>query len=266
MNRVRGWKWSASAAVVVALVGLATQGARAEGEGASAARQIDCRVERCVALTFDDGPGLYTDKLLKALDQAGARATFFVLGDVSAARPSALRKIAAAGHEIATHTWDHRALPSLTDAQVRSELTRSADVIEKITGTRPELMRPPYGSLSSRVVGILGAREWPIILWSLDPEDWKVRSADTVYRRVIAGTQPGEIVLLHDIHATTVAAVPRILAELADRGYTFVTVSELYNRPLNDGEIYYDRHDAYVGKKAAPMKATAPRPATAPAD
>lgn len=249
MNRAgtkgRGWKWGVRATVTAALLGLASQGAQAQGDRPR--RDIDCRVERCVAITFDDGPGLHTDKLLRALDAAGARATFFVLGDVAAARPTALRKIAVAGHEIATHTWDHEALPRLTDQQVRSELTRSADVIEKITGTRPALMRPPYGSLSSRVIGLLGAREWPIILWSLDPQDWRDRNADTVYRRVIAGTQPGEIVLLHDIHATTVAAVPRILAELSDRGYTFVTVSELYNRPLKNGEVYYDRHDAYIG-------------------
>lgn len=233
--------WGTAGAVAVALLGTASQ-------GAGAARQIDCRVTKCVAITFDDGPGLYTDRLLAALRAADAKATFFVLGDVSAARPAALRKIAAAGHEIATHTWSHRALPSLTDTQVRGQLTRSADVIESITGTRPELMRPPYGSLSSRVVGILGVREWPIVLWDVDPEDWRYKNADTVYRRVLARTAPGSIVLLHDIHATTVAAVPRILTALADRGYTFVTVSELYGRQLTNGVVYYERNDAYVGK------------------
>lgn len=212
---------------------------------------------KCVAITFDDGPGLYTDELLAALRAVDAKATFFVLGDVSAARPAALKKIAAAGHEIANHTWSHRALPSLSDAQVRGELTRSADVIESITGTRPELMRPPYGSLSSRVVGILGLREWPIVLWDVDPEDWRYKHADTVYRRVLARTAPGSIVLLHDIHATTVAAVPRILAELADRGYTFVTVSELYGRQLRNGAVYYDRNDAYVGKAARTVSTAA---------
>ncbi len=256
MDRPRGWKWGVSAALAVALAGAATQGARADGAGTAERRDIDCRVEKCVAITFDDGPGLYTDQLLKYLDDAGARATFFVLGDVSAARPTSLRKIAAAGHEIGTHTWDHRALPSLTDAQVRSELTRSADVIQKITGTRPELMRPPYGSLSSRVIGLLGAREWPIILWDVDPEDWKYKNAGTVYKRVLTLTAPGSIVLLHDIHATTVAAVPRILAALADRGYTFVTVSELYNRPLTDGGVYDDRTDAYVGTPKPAAKKT----------
>ena len=252
MTRRRArWTWGTAGAVALALLGAASQGAGAAG----AARHVDCRVTKCVAITFDDGPGLYTDKLLAALRAADAKATFFVLGDVSAARPAALRRIAAAGHEIANHTWSHRALPSLTDAQVRSQLTRSADVIESITGTRPELMRPPYGSLSSRVVGILGVREWPIVLWDVDPEDWKYKNADTVYRRVLARTAPGSIVLLHDIHATTVAAVPRILAALADRGYTFVTVSELYGRQLTNGAVYYERNDAYVGKAAGAVRA-----------
>lgn len=243
MKRYPRSTWTIGAAVAVCLLGTAAQGAGAAG----AKRAVDCRVQKCVAITFDDGPGLYTDKLLRALDDADARATFFVLGEVSAARPTSLRKIAAAGHEIGTHTWDHRALPTLTDAQIRSELSRSADVIEKITGTRPGLMRPPYGSLSARATGILGAREWPIILWDVDPADWKDRNADIVFKRVLSMTAPGSIVLLHDIHASTVAAVPRILAALADRGYRFVTVSELYNRPLIDGGVYYDRTDAYAG-------------------
>lgn len=245
------------AGALAAVAVLAVAGSGAGAAGASKPRAIDCRVTKCVALTFDDGPGLHTDKLLTALRAHGARSTFFVLGDVSAARPALLRRIAAAGHEIATHTWSHRELPALTDAEVRAQLTRSADVIQNVTGTRPDLMRPPYGSLSSRVRGILGAREWPIILWSYDPEDWKVRDADTVYRRVVAGTRPGSIVLLHDIHATTVAAVPRILAELAGRGYTFVTVSELYGRTLTNGGVYYDRADAYVGR-AGPTVPTGP--------
>ncbi len=255
-----GRKWLASGVAALALVGSAAYGAGA----ASERRSVDCRVAKCVAITFDDGPGLYTDRLLQALDDAGARVTFFVLGDVSAARPAALKKIAAAGHEIATHTWSHRQLTALTDDEVRSQLTRSADLIESLLGTRPTLMRPPYGSVNTRVKTVLGAREWPIILWSLDPEDWKDRNADTVYRRVVNATSPGEIVLLHDIHKTTVDAVPRILATLKARGYTFVTVSELYNRPLVNGGLYFDRHDAYVGPSQAATLAPEPTPAPQP--
>lgn len=247
MNRRRARR-ACLAAVSLALLGAATQGAGAQ----PTQRKIDCRVVKCVAITFDDGPGASLDKLLAFLDAADARATFFVLGEMVAARPTSLRKIAAAGHEIGDHSWDHPELPRLSDDGVRAELTRTADLVEKITGRRPDLMRPPYGEVSARVVGILKAREWPIVQWSVDPEDWKDRDADVVYRRVIAQTRPGSIVLLHDIHPTTVAAVPRILATLADRGYTFVTVSELYGRPLIPGRQYFDRVDAYVPATAKP--------------
>jgi peptidoglycan/xylan/chitin deacetylase (PgdA/CDA1 family) len=249
MNRRRAGH-ACVVAVSLALVGAATQGAGAQ----SSRRDIDCRVVKCVAITFDDGPGASLDRLLAALDAADARATFFVLGEVAAARPTSLRKIAAAGHEIGDHSWDHPELPSLSDDAVRAELTRTADLVERITGHRPDLMRPPYGEVSPRVVGILRAREWPIIQWSVDPEDWKDRDADVVYRRVVTQTRPGSIVLLHDIHPTTVAAVPRILATLADRGYVFVTVSELYGRPLVPGRQYFDRVDAFMPPAAKPAR------------
>ena len=237
-NRRRSAGVVAGALAAVLLAG--TQVAAAPAP-ANAPRHVDCSVARCVALTFDDGPGPQTPALLRMLKDAGARATFFVLGDVVTARPGALRQIAAAGHEIGNHTWSHPQLPLLSDDKVRSQLTRAADEIQTVTGTRPDLMRPPYGALNARVRGILGQRDWPMVLWSVDPLDWKDRNSDTVYRRVIAGTRPGSIVLMHDIHPTTVAAVPRILAELKRRGYTFVTVSELYGRPLSPGVTYSGR-------------------------
>jgi peptidoglycan/xylan/chitin deacetylase (PgdA/CDA1 family) len=202
---------------------------------------VDCSVARCVALTFDDGPGSQTTTLLRMLKDAGARATFFVLGEVVAQRPQALRQFAAAGHEIGDHTWSHPQLPLLTDTAVLSQVTRTADEIESLTGTRPQFVRPPYGALNPRVREVLGQGDWPMILWSVDPQDWKDRNSDTVYHRVIAGTRPGSIVLMHDIHPTTVAAVPRILAELKRRGYTFVTVSELYGKRLTPGISYSGR-------------------------
>jgi peptidoglycan/xylan/chitin deacetylase (PgdA/CDA1 family) len=237
--------------VAAALVAAASPGAHADG---FQRRDIDCRVIKCVAITFDDGPGAYIDKLLATLDAAHAKATFFVLGEMVAERPAALRRIAAAGHEIGDHSWDHPELPSLSDDRVRSEITRTADLVQKVTGTRPTLMRPPYGEVTPRVVNILGAREWPIIQWSVDPEDWKDRNADTVYRRVVAGVHPGSIVLLHDIHPTTVAAVPRILATLKARGYTFVSVSELYGGRLAYGVQYFTRNAAYAGPSTAAAK------------
>jgi hypothetical protein len=102
-------------------------------------------------------------------------------------------------------------------------------------------MRPPYGDIDSHVRHILRARDWPIILWTVDPQDWKDRNSDTVYRRVVSQTSPGAIVLMHDIHPTTVAAVPRILATLKHEGYTFVTVSDLYGNNLIPGKTYSGR-------------------------
>jgi peptidoglycan/xylan/chitin deacetylase (PgdA/CDA1 family) len=216
------------------------------GTGAGAApaagpREVDCAVAKCVALTFDDGPGLQVSTLLRMLKSAGARATFFVVGEMAAERPEALRQIAAAGDEIGDHSWSHPQLTKLSDEAVRSQLTRTADLIEDATGTRPTLMRPPYGDLSQRVRHILGRQDWPIILWTVDPEDWKDRNPDTVYRRVIAQTRPGSIVLMHEIRPTTVAAVPRILTALKRAGYTFVTVSELYGYDLTPGMTYSGR-------------------------
>lgn len=248
-----------AAAVPLALLAGGSAGGAGAAPGPPVVRDIDCRHTKCVALTFDDGPGVQTPKLLQMLKAGGARATFFLLGDVSNARPAYVEAIAAAGHEIGTHTWSHRQLPLLSDDLVRAQLTRSADKLEALTGTRPELMRPPYGDLSDRVRRIMGERDWPMIMWSVDPEDWKDRNADTVYKRVIARTAPGSIVLLHDIHPTTVAAVPRILAELKRRGYTFVTVTELYGGEPAAGREYWGREGAYAGpRKVTPAGVKTP--------
>ena len=108
-------------------------------------------------------------------------------------------------------------------------------------GTRPTLVRPPYGSISPRVTADLRRLGDPVILWDVDPLDWKYRNADTVYANVMDQVGPGSIVLLHDVHPTTVAAVPRILKALADRGYVFVTVSELFGGELRAGKVYTER-------------------------
>ncbi|HEX3612012.1 MAG TPA: polysaccharide deacetylase family protein [Sporichthyaceae bacterium] len=226
----------------VAAVLLAGAGAGAAPSGAP--RAIDCSVAKCVALTFDDGPGTQIPTLLNMLKAAGAHATFFVVGEMATQRPEALKQIAAAGDEIGDHSWSHPDLRTLSDDDLRSQITRTADVVEDATGIRPELMRPPYGDLNQHVRQILAQRDWPIILWTVDPEDWKDRNSDTVYERVVSGTRPGAIVLMHDIHPTTVAAVPRILAALKREGYTFVTVSQLYGHDLTPGKTYSGRVQA----------------------
>ncbi|HUR75441.1 MAG TPA: polysaccharide deacetylase family protein [Sporichthya sp.] len=208
-------------------------------------RDIDCTQLKCVAITFDDGPGSQTDQLLAMLRAADALATWFPLGEVVSDSPERLRAIAEAGHEIGNHSWSHPQLTATSNGQIETQISRTADLIDKLLGTRPTLVRPPYGAINKRVAAELRQLNAPAILWDVDPLDWKYRNSDRVYRSVMSQVRPGSIVLLHDIHPTTVAAMPRILRALANRGYTFVTVSELFGNRLVPGQIYLDRAEGY---------------------
>ena len=210
-----------------------------------AGRDLDCTAVKCVAITFDDGPGAQTSALLQMLRRAGAVATWFPVGQVAADHPERLRAIAAAGHEIGNHSWSHPPLTTLGDADVDRQVSRTADAVERAIGRAPTLVRPPYGSISARIQSDLARLGAPAILWDVDPLDWKYRDAAAVHAHVMDQVRPGSIVLLHDIHASTVAAVPRLLASLADEDYTFVTVSELFGGRLHPGRVYTDRAAAY---------------------
>jgi peptidoglycan/xylan/chitin deacetylase (PgdA/CDA1 family) len=210
-------------------------------------RDMDCTRLKCVALTFDDGPGSETDRLLGMLRAANAVATWFPLGEVTADSPERLKAIAEAGMEIGNHSWSHPELTTLSDRGVESQISRTSREVESVTGKKPYLVRPPYGAISRRVARDLGRLDSPAILWDVDPLDWKYLNSDRVYRSVMSQVRPGSIVLMHDIHPTTVAAIPRILKALTDRGYTYVTVSELFGGKLLPGHIYTDNHAAYQG-------------------
>jgi peptidoglycan/xylan/chitin deacetylase (PgdA/CDA1 family) len=182
-----------------------------------------------IAITFDDGPhGTQTPRLLAMLRQRGVRATFFVVGECVNEYPDIARQIVADGHEIANHSWSHPDLSKMSDDGVRSQLRRTQDVVKAATGRQMSLLRPPYGALNER------QRKWvnnefgyKVILWSVDPLDWKNRNAALVKQRILAGTSGGGIILAHDIHKTTVDAMPDTLDQLLARGFKFVTVSEL---------------------------------------
>ncbi|MEV4581696.1 polysaccharide deacetylase family protein [Nonomuraea jabiensis] len=187
--------------------------------------RVDCRRVKCVALTFDDGPGPYTDTLLAYLAAYRARATFFVVGGNVVAYPGVLHRTAAAGHEIGNHTWSHPDLTMLSPARVRAQLGRTDQAIRAVTGMVPRLVRPPYGAFNATVRRQTGR---PMVLWSVDTLDWRYRSSARVARRALRSVRPGSVILFHDIHPTTVRAIPRVLRKLAGRGYRFVTVSELF--------------------------------------
>lgn len=184
---------------------------------------------KVVALTFDDGPhGTLTPKLLDLLQREGIHATFFVLGSCASVHPELLQRMAAEGHEVANHSWDHPRLTSLSPEKFKHQVQDTMDVIEKNTGRRATLMRPPYGLYNERIKNELTeSYGLDIILWSVDPNDWKRPGSDVVARRLVNGAHPGAILLSHDIHPGTIAAMPQVIAQLKDKGYSFATVSEL---------------------------------------
>ncbi|MFI6816927.1 polysaccharide deacetylase family protein [Nonomuraea sp. NPDC050328] len=206
---------------------------------APAARAVDCRVAKCVALTFDDGPGPYTGRLLDSLEEAGARATFFTVGLNAAAQPEILRRMVREGHLVANHSWAHRDLSKQSSSRVADSLGRTQDALAAATGVEPTLARPPYGAVNKDVRDVAKRLGVVLVNWNVDTRDWKDRDSKTVTSRAVAGARPGAIILLHDIHRTTVDAVPAILKALKGKGYTLVTVPELYGEAtLEAGQLY----------------------------
>jgi peptidoglycan-N-acetylglucosamine deacetylase len=189
-----------------------------------------------VALTFDDGPDpATTPAFLRVLADHGVRATFFMLGSLVARAPGLAAEVAAAGHEIGVHGWDHRYLPARGPAATRSDLTRATELIADVTGARPWLFRPPYGVLSG--LSLLTARNLGLtpLLWGAWGREWAAAATgETVLRTLRRGLDGGVTVLLHDSGAiappgsweAALAAVPPLLDECANRGLRVGTVAE----------------------------------------
>ena len=175
-----------------------------------------------VRLTFDDGPDrAATPDILDTLADRGAKATFFVTGEMTAARPDIVRRASKEGHGIGNHSWSHPKLTTLDRAEVASQLRRTNEVIRQATVTDPDEWRPPYGATSDLVEAAahdVGLNS--MVLWTVDTHDWADPPATTIQDRVLQGVQPGSIVLLHDgTGQNTPEALPMILDGLAERGY-----------------------------------------------
>jgi peptidoglycan-N-acetylglucosamine deacetylase len=188
-----------------------------------------------IAMTFDDGPSPETTpRLLDILKQRNIKATFFMIGQNAQANPTIVQRILAEGHEIGNHSWTHPQLSKLSDDKVTEEITKTQTAIKNACGYTPVLLRPPYGAITAR------QKEWiekqfglSVIIWSVDPFDWKRPGASVIEERILAGARPGAIILSHDIHKQTVDAMPATLDALAAKGFKFVTVSQLIamNKP-----------------------------------
>lgn len=203
--------------------------------------------KKLIALTFDDGPSQYTGALLDALRARGAAATFFMTGEngtggtcgVRNGYEALLARMWEEGHQLANHTYRHADFESLTEEQIAAEVSGVEDLIlEAAGGGFRCFVRTPGGVVNEVVSRGVNA---PMILWSVDPMDWKYRDADCVYHRLLSNARHGAVVLLHDLYETTVEAVPRAIDALKEQGFAFVTVAELMRRTgvrIINGAVY----------------------------
>ena len=192
---------------------------------------------KVIALTFDDGPGPYTAHLLDILDQYGAKATFFLIGSKVSGQASVVRSIQARGHQLGNHSWSHPELNKVSAEQLASEIDQTNNAIKQAVGTKPNIIRPPYGAFNRAVLEQFRQRGMSAVVWSVDTRDWADRNSEIVCSRAVAGARNGAVILMHDIHQTSVNAVPCILDSLKQQGYSFVTVQNLIG-DMTPGAVY----------------------------
>ncbi|MFJ5265715.1 polysaccharide deacetylase family protein [Streptomyces sp. NPDC088387] len=184
-----------------------------------------------VALSFDDGPHpLYTGQVLDVLARYDVPATFFCTGLSVNALGTDIARMAEAGHCVGNHTWSHPYLPDLTPSELREQVERTSDAITRVTGERPDLMRPPYGSLTPRVMDMWTGFDEKIAMWDVEVDDWAMPGADIIAERALSQARPGSVILMHDAggdRSQTVEALPAIIEGLLERGLKPVTIPEI---------------------------------------
>lgn len=200
-------------------------------------RKID-KNKKMVALTYDDGPSIYTPRILKTLKENNSVATFFVVGNRVPMYSDTVKKAYGMGCEIGNHTYEHKILTRADAAGIRNQVSRTNVAVKKIMGTAPIVMRPPGGAVNNMVKSQTGM---PMILWSIDTLDWRTRNAASTKTAVLDHVKDGDIVLMHDLYEATANASTTIIPTLVERGYQLVTVSELAEcrGGMKDGCLYY---------------------------
>ncbi|MGT2755724.1 polysaccharide deacetylase family protein [Streptococcus ovuberis] len=201
--------------------------ARLAAEAAARARgPKPVAIGKVIALTFDDGPRPETTpQVLDLLASHQIKATFFLLGQSILGNESIVQRMAAEGHQLANHTWSHPYLTKISPDQIRAEVTQTQDLILRVSGQLPTVLRPPYGSFNAVVEQHAGL---PIVTWTIDTLDWQSRNPASILERVKAQATSGGVILMHDIHQSTVDALPAVIEFLKSEGYQFVTLNELY--------------------------------------
>src|SRR4029077_4396997 len=220
-----------------------------------------------IAMTFDDGPSAaLTPKLLDLLAAHHIKATFFLIGQNVAENPEIVAREAREGHEVANHSWSHPNLAKMSDGGVRDQLRKTDEAIRSAAGHGPTLLRPPYGSITARQKKWINQEfGYKIVLWDVDPLDWRRPGPNVVCNRIIKMARAGSIILAHDIHPGTIEAMPCVLNQLEAKGFKFVTVSELIamQTPIPKPSPTPKASPLAKGSappKALPVKSTSPSP------
>ena len=194
---------------------------------------------KTLALTFDDGPKAgVTDWLLDELEKRNVKATFFLIGSQMEGNETIIQKMYADGHQIGCHTYSHVQLTLLSEQEQKEEILQWYEAVSSVIGDFSYCIRPPYGSVNNNVCDCLNL---PVILWSVDTEDWTGKSAETIADYIVSEAGDGDIILLHDIFEESVQGAVMALDELQRRGYTFVTVNELLEQKgmaIKGGSVY----------------------------
>ena len=194
--------------------------------------------DKLVALTFDDGPSpVWTPQILDELNKAGIKATFFMVGEHAEKYPAVAQRVAKEGHEIGNHTYDHHVLLYYKPEELKDEISHAERVIKNVTGVTPKYFRPPKAWLTQKEKVIIDQMRYKVILWSLNSKDWVGFDDKYIIRYILHNIRPGDILLFHDSGGTftseggdrseTVRAIGRLVEKLRERGYKFVTISEL---------------------------------------
>lgn len=218
-----------------------------------------------VALTFDDGPGQYTNSILDTLEAYQAHASFFVVGqNINDETSAVMQRAVGLGCEIGSHTENHADLVKADANTFQQEIQQADDHILQAIGRYPYFLRPPYGDFNDDVRRHVGK---PLAFWSVDTKDWKTRNTASTVSATLNNIEDGDVVLMHDIYGETAAAVAQIVPSLVQQGYQLVTLSELtYYRgvEMENGMIVFNMHPANPNYKLPPDP-DVPEPQTTPA-
>lgn len=198
---------------------------------------VNCSLQPCIALTFDDGPNANTTpQILSILEKEHVPASFFVVGTRVPGNGAILQRMYVDGDEIGNHSWSHPDLTTLKPQQITLQVTQAQTMIESTGVPAPTLFRPPYGAVNKSVLNNVPLT---VMLWNEDPQDWATSDPQQVQQSVVASAKPGGVIDMHDIYQSTADALDPTIQKLKSEHYQFVTVSQLLGlKPGQQGTFY----------------------------